>query len=284
MILDSHLRRLLTAACAVSILCLPNVAARRATGANVVSVTATDFALQLPASFPAGLTTFRLMNHGKQMHHLSVMRLDSGKTVSDGFAALVKAGHGARPEWMHPVGGPNASAPGGESNATLVMEPGNYIAFCEIPGPAPIPHYMKGMVKGFVVTPPSRAAALPHADLALKMTDYDFVFSHPLTRGLHTIAVTNAASQSHMLVIHQNPSGEVVGAAANAFVAWARDPNDRPAPGVAYGGVTEIAPGKTVVISEKFEPGTYLLICFVPDAKDGKPHFMHGMQKEIVVK
>jgi hypothetical protein len=282
-ILHSHFRSALTTACVAGMLCLPNVAASHAAGANVVTVVATDFALQLPASLPAGLTTFRLLNHGKQMHHLSVMRLDSGKTVSDGFAALVKAGHGARPAWMHPVGGPNASAPGGESNATLVVEPGNYLAFCEIPGPTPMPHYMKGMVRGFVVAAPSRAAMLPHADLALKMTDYDFVFSHPLTRGMHTIAVTNAASQSHMLVIHRVPSGEAAGTGAKTFVAWAKDPNNRPAPGVAYGGVTEIAPGTTVVTSQKFEPGTYLLICFVPDTKDGKPHFMHGMQKEIVV-
>jgi hypothetical protein len=48
--------------------------------------------------------------------------------------------------------------------------------------------------------------------------------------------------------------------------------------------VTEISPGITVVINEKFEPGKYLLICFVPDAKDGKPHFVHGMQEEIVVR
>jgi uncharacterized cupredoxin-like copper-binding protein len=282
--LDSHLQRVLTVACAASVLCLPDVAATRATGANVVTVVATDFALQLPASLPAGLTTFRLLNHGKQMHHLTVMRLDSGKTVSDAFAAMVKAGHGAHPAWMHPAGGPNATPPGGANTATLVLESGTYLAFCEIPGPTPAPHYMRGMLKGFVVTPPSRPAVLPHADLALKMTDYDFILSQPLTRGRHAIAVTNAASQPHMLVIHRIPSGGAPGAGTKEFLEWAQNPNNRPAPGVAYGGVTEISPGITVVIDEKFEPGKYLLICFVPDAKDGKPHFVHGMQKEIVVR
>ena len=32
-----------------------------------------------------------------------------------------------------------------------------------------------------------------------------------------------------------------------------------------------------------FEPGSYALICFVPDAKDGKPHAMHGMLKTLTV-
>lgn len=34
---------------------------------------------------------------------------------------------------------------------------------------------------------------------------------------------------------------------------------------------------------EDFTPGTYVLLCFVPADTDGKPHFMHGMQQEIIV-
>jgi hypothetical protein len=33
-----------------------------------------------------------------------------------------------------------------------------------------------------------------------------------------------------------------------------------------------------------FTPGHYALICFVPDAKDGKAHFMHGMTQDFDVK
>jgi hypothetical protein len=32
-----------------------------------------------------------------------------------------------------------------------------------------------------------------------------------------------------------------------------------------------------------FEPGRYALLCFVPDAGDGMPHFMHGMVQEFTV-
>jgi hypothetical protein len=283
MFLASHLTRLLGAALVGVVLCLTNVAASRASEANQVTVIATDFALELPSSLPSGLTTFRLVNRGSQSHHLSVMRLDSGKTASDGFAALAKVGHGVRPSWMHPVGGPNAPMLGGESRATLVLEPGNYMAFCEIPGPTTMPHYMKGMVKPFVVTSPSRTASLPRADLTIEMTDFDFVLSHPLTHGRHTIAVTNVASQSHMLVIRRFPSGQAAGQRTKEFLAWVHDPNNTPAPGDAAGGITEIAPGANVVMSGDFSPGTYVLLCFVADTKDGKPHFMHGMQKEIIV-
>ena len=30
-------------------------------------------------------------------------------------------------------------------------------------------------------------------------------------------------------------------------------------------------------------PGDYGFICFVPDAKDGKPHLAHGMMRTITV-
>ncbi len=29
--------------------------------------------------------------------------------------------------------------------------------------------------------------------------------------------------------------------------------------------------------------GNYLLVCFLPDAKDGKPHLAHGMIKEFTI-
>ena len=45
-----------------------------------------------------------------------------------------------------------------------------------------------------------------------------------------------------------------------------------------------IEPGKTVVIEQNFPPGRYGFICFTRDKKDGKPHFLHGMQKEFVIK
>jgi hypothetical protein len=35
--------------------------------------------------------------------------------------------------------------------------------------------------------------------------------------------------------------------------------------------------------SADFVPGSYALICFLPDVKDGKPHFVHGMVQQIEV-
>ena len=252
----------------------------RAPKPNVVTVVARDFSLELPASIPAGLTTFHLLNKGKQEHHMTVVRLGEGKTAAEALKAIIDAGHGPRPAWLHPVGGPQALMPRTEGNATLVLEPGDYLAFCEVPGPDPAPHFMKGMAKGFTVTGPARPGTLPTADVAISLTDFDFTFNHPLKRGRHTIAVTNNATQPHMLVMVRFAPKKGM----KEFLDWANNPQGKLGPGHAAGGVTEIPPGATVVFSETFPPGRYGMVCFTPDSTDGNPHFMHGMQKELVVR
>lgn len=269
---------------AIASLVAISTGAARSAKPNVVSVVATDFAFDMPLSIPAGLTTFELKNRGNFQHHLAIVRLDSGKTAADGFAALIKAGRGVRPTWMHSIGGPNASMPGENTNATLVLEPGSYLAYCEMPAPDPARHYAKGMVKGFVVTPKSHTGALPAADLAIDLVDYDFVLSREITRGHHVISVSNSSAQPHMLALRRFPIDYPAGRAATDLVAWAGDPKGSIGPGETVGGVTEIAPGSHVLFDRDFREGKYLLMCFSPDVTDGKPHFRHGMQKEIIVR
>ena len=253
-------------------------------GSNVVTVVANDYAFDMPTSIPAGLTTFRLVDKGKEPHHFFVMKLDQGKKASDLFAALKAMGPaaGPPPTWMRPVGGPNAAAPGAETNATLTLEPGEYAAFCVIPTPKGAPHVMMGMIKGFTVTPAAKisAAALPPADLTITLKEYDFVLSRPLTKGRHVIAVKNTGTQPHELVINRYGPGQ----SNMQFAMWGEKPEGKTAPGHVMGGITDILPGKTVVIEQTFPPGRYGFICFTRDKKDGKPHFLHGMQKEFVVK
>jgi hypothetical protein len=49
------------------------------------------------------------------------------------------------------------------------------------------------------------------------------------------------------------------------------------------GGVAGIDAGKSATFTVTLKPGNYLVICFWPDAKDGKPHLVHGMIKQIAV-
>jgi hypothetical protein len=248
-------------------------------GANVVTVVAREYAFDMPASIPAGLTSFVLRDAGAQPHHLMLFRLNGGRTLSDAFHALTISG--ALPSWMHPVGGPNTPAPGGGvSNATLILEPGDYIVFCMVPSPDGAPHFAKGMARGLTVRPSSHAQpAIPAGDITITMRDYSFDFSTPPTRGHHTITVTNAGRQSHELILSRLAPGKT----SRDFVRWIETQDGSP-PVIPVGGTTDLPPGGTILLEVDLEPGSYSLLCRVRDAKDGRPHDAHGMSRDFLVK
>jgi hypothetical protein len=248
-------------------------------GANVVTVVANDYALEMPASIPAGLTTLRLSNKGKELHHVYIVKVEKGKKPDDVLAWFKKGG--PPPAWMRPVGGPNAPAPmpGAETVFSSNLAAGDYIALCVIPSPDGVPHVMKGMIKAFTVTPSTAKVTLPTADVTITLSDYDFTFSKPLTPGRHVIAVKNTGQQPHEYFMAKlNP-----GKTPEDMAKFAEKPNGPP-PGLPMGGITDIVPGDVVYLQVDIPAGDYAFICFDPDAKDGKPHFMHGMIKKVAVK
>ena len=247
--------------------------------ARVVHVSGEDFKFDAPDILPAGLTEFRFMNKGPSLHHMAVLRLTDGKTIDDLRALLANPAAGPPPSWVKEMGGPNAPDPGGEANATIVLEPGNYalICFVDIGGP---PHFAKGMVKALRVVPaPGAVAPKPKADVTVDLLDYTFKLSSPVRAGKRTIRVHNVGKQHHEVELVQLAPG----ASVQDFMKW-MGKMDGPPPGKALGGIAGIEPGVSQYFSENFTPGEYALICFLPDTKDGKPHFMHGMVQQISVK
>jgi uncharacterized cupredoxin-like copper-binding protein len=138
---------------------------------------------------------------------------------------------------------------------------------------------MKGMIKSITVTPSTSKPVTPTADVTLTLSDYDFTFSKPLTPGKHVIAVKNTGKQPHEFFMGKlNP-----GKSPEDLAKFAEKPNGPP-PGLPMGGITDIVPGDVVYLQVDVPAGEYAFICFDPDAKDGKPHFMHGMIKKVTVR
>ena len=253
----------------------------------VVTVHAKDFAFDIPKSIPAGPTTFRLVNDGKEFHHLSIIKLEQGKTIAD-FGEAMKAGH--PPEWAVAYGGPNAAVPGQTIAATIDMEPGNYVVVCFIPSPGEqTPHAAKGMIAPLTVTAggvaQAGAAATesmedPKPDLHLVMKEYGYQFSKPVAAGKHTIHVMNEGAQDHEAVMLKMSPGKHLA----DFNQWATGGMQGPPPATTVDGMAGLAKGRTGVFSVDFTPGTYAIICFVGDKNDGKPHSEHGMTVEFEVK
>ena len=275
------IRRLALASLAWAVGC--SRPAPQPTGPSVVTITATDYAFGMPDTIPAGLTTFRLVNQGKELHHASLVRLGEGKSAADFQAGLAAAmtSHAPPPSWVTFAGGPNTVTPGDSGTATQTLEPGSYLVVCWIPTADGTPHIMKGMLHPVVVSAAATpAAAAPPADLSIKLTDYDFELSQPVTAGTRVVRVENTGAQAHEVVITALSLGKTL----RDFIAWEQGGEKGPLPtGRWLGGVSTLDAGGHAQFTTTFATGSYLLLCFWPDAKDGKPHIMHGMAKQITV-
>ncbi len=133
---------------------------------RTVHVVGTDFAFHAPDTLPAGLTSFHLMNQGKELHQIMLLRLAPGRTVAD--LEKRKAGEPPPPDLMV-IGGPNAAAPGGTAEAIVNLKPGSYAMVCGIPSTDGMPHMMKGMIRALTVVEGASAAQPPSADVTIKL-------------------------------------------------------------------------------------------------------------------
>ena len=252
----------------------------------VVTVHASEFAFTAPKSIAAGQTTFRLVNDGKQLHHITILKLEQGKTLKD-LQAAMRDTSAPPPKWIVPVGGPNAAVPGATIEATLDLAPGNYVLACFIPSPGEeMPHAAKGMIVPLTVTASGGVtqaggtyAPTPAPDVHLEVKDYGFAFSKPITAGKHTIHVMNKGPQEHEVIMLKLAPGKHV----SDFNTWALTGMKGPPPAMPIAGMSAMANGRTAVFTDDFTPGNYAITCFVP-APDKKMHSEHGMTMEFAVK
>jgi hypothetical protein len=235
-------------------------------------IVAVDYGYQLPKEVAAGPTRLELVNQGHELHHAQLIRLEQGRTLAD----LTTLDPGAPPPaWVVPVGGPGAVGPGDSSSVIQTLTPGQYVLMCWIPSLSDHKeHRMKGMVAGFRVTAGTGAQAkLPKPDVTVRMLDFGYAPSAPLVAGKRNIRVVNDGPQLHEMVLAMLPAGKT----AADLLAWNPETATEPPPARYLGGTVALPPGGEAIVEATLEAGNYVLICYIPDAKDGKPHFAHGM-------
>lgn len=248
------------------------------TGPPELVITAVDFAFQLPDTVPAGLTRIRLVNNGPMLHHAQLIRFDEGKGLAD-LMAHMQSGATSLPDWAHEAGGPNPPEPGQETNTTQVLQAGPHAVVCFVDLPDHVPHIVKGMAKEFVVSPSAApGAAEPVATVTATLSDYAFTLSTPLAAGRHTVRVVNAAAQPHEIAIMKLEPGKTV----EDMMAFAQT-YEGTAPFKSVGGVAGIAGGMHAWFDVDLTPGDYVMLCFVTDVNDGKPHIQHGMMQSFTI-
>ncbi len=237
-----------------------------------------DFAFRAPTTAVAGFTRLRLVNRGPSPHHILFTKI--GDTTSMAGVQKIITGGVVSPN-VKDWGGTSITAAGDSTEAVVELKPGRYSLSCWIVGKDKKPHAMVGMLSLVDVKAASGTrAAEPVADLVLRSRDYHFEFDRAVTRGRHLVRFETDGPQEHdVQIVSLRPNDSM-----RKILKWANDGIVGAPPATLVGGSVGIDRGSRAWFPLDLAPGRYAMFCFVPDAKDGKPHILHGMWKEFTVR
>lgn len=100
-----------------------------------------------------------------------------------------------------------------------------------------------------------------------------------LPAGRVSFALKNEGVEDHEMVLMRR-----TGDASRPLDEVLALPEEEAQAELAFTGVAFGAPRTTNYVAVDLEPGTYALICFIPQGEDGPPHFVGGMKETIVVR
>lgn len=115
--------------------------------------------------------------------------------------------------------------------------------------------------------------------VSIEAIEYAFVGApDTLPAGRVSFELTNNGVEEHELVLFRRADG--VTESLDELLAM---PEDSVFSKLEFVGVTFGGPDTTNYVTVDLEPGTYFLVCFIPQGEDGPPHFMGGMKQTISV-
>ena len=137
---------------------------------------------------------------------------------------------------------------------------------------------------GVVASPsPSPVGSLIATDLPtldVTATEYAFQLAPSIPAGPTRVVLTNAGSKDHGALIVRLDDGATYGDVRSILTGPAGEGLDSvssPAGGLAF-----VPPGASQSVVIDFQPGTYVLMCYVRD-DDNKPHFAKGQTAPLEV-
>ena len=282
-------------------------------GLPELRVTVTDEAFDgLPAEVSAGRYLVTLEIQAAEGGGLGFMQLPEGMDLEE-FEALLAGppvaspaavvgtpvaevgppedgGEQGPPEWYYRTrmaGGTGAFPAGQTAQVVVELTPGEWIAWADDPAAPQAPVALT--VTGDEGATPD-AGTEPTADVTVTMYEYDFTVEGELAPGPQVIAVSNVGAQPHHMFMARTPgqvTEEQVGRILELDAQGATPAPDEGLPNpdeflpAAY--VSTLSTGATAWIPVNLEPGTYVMVCFVPDLDTGMPHAFEGMYQVFTI-
>lgn len=253
-----------------------------------------------PSEIKSGWTTIRVNNSGGMTHHALVYRLPEGITarmVDEQVVRPIQASLTASlegdtekaaqisatiPEWVGDLvwlGGPGMMSDGVTGEATMYLEPGNYLVECYVKSNG-IQHNFNpepgqfGMVLPLTVLPADGGMAEPDANVTLQIANGGYRISDgEFKPGENSVRVKFVEQKlynnfvGHDAHVFRIDDDTDVDAAAKWPDFFPLDGQQIPAPAKFVGGIHDMPQGATGYFKVDLEPGDYGITAEIPDSK-----------------
>jgi hypothetical protein len=245
-----------------------------------VTLIARDLSLTMPATLPAGYVDITMVNEGMQTQPAQFARLQQTATLEQ-LQALVQKDRDAILPLITPMGGMLAVAAGQSQHIVLDLLPCQYIVLNFIAEDHTLPQSSKTLITPFTVTAPSNTQQPhpPRSDLKVTLKDYSFDVPEAIKSGPLMYQVTNLGPQAHEMVFVKLEQGK----SWKDVMAFLQSPQSTSLPGSVVGGVSTLSPSETLWTTMDLAPGTYVVLCFLPERASAYLHVQLGMICSITV-
>ena len=247
--------------------------AQEASSIPQVTIQATSEGLVVPEEMPGGIVQITVENNSEAIVGSVFARLNEGVSFEDFGAAMNAGDEGAL--GLIAFHGVMEVAPGAARTATLDLMPGEYILL-NWPGEIP-----EEVIPFTVADAGGEAPPVPEADVEVTMIDFAYTVPIEIPAGPQRWHIQNRGTHLHdMLVL---PLDDNMSAGAfNELLQRALSGDDEGVPEEVAFWVA--SPGTQGWIAIDLEPGTYALICTLPDMSgSGRFHADLGMRQTIIV-
>lgn len=258
---------------------------------QAVTITATEDGIVVPETITAGLAEITFENATELPFYSIIGRLDEGASMDEFMGALMGVFAGD-PSAMPPasfLGSPMA-LPGDTQTAMYNLESGMYVVL-SVAGEQPD-------MTTFVVEGDIADVEEIEADLVLPFADFVFGLPSELVAGEQIWQIENRGEQWHEMVFMALPDGATMEDAmmlmmppeteesmdAEATEEAAQEAGEPSMDGISFLW-SPMSSGNSAFTQIDLEPGTYLVICFIPDntSEEGLSHAEQGMMQIVTV-
>jgi hypothetical protein len=271
------------------------------TDTNVLELGIDGLTFVGPDSIKSGWTTVRVLNDSGMTHHALVYRLpeavnadmidqDVAIPIQESLTAALEGNFekaaeiaATMPAWVADLtwlGGPGMMSEGVTGEATMYLEPGNYIVECYVKTNGVQHNYNPepgeyAMILPLTVLPEHGGMAEPDANVTLTLTNAGVEISKgEFVPGDNSVRVIFEEQQlynnfvGHDAHVFRIDVSTDVDAAARWPDFFPLDGQQTPAPALFVGGIHDMPQGTIGYFKLNLEPGDYAVTAEIPDAQE----------------